>query len=424
MVRATVADMLIEPLARPVDADVVIPGSKSITNRALVAAALADGVSELRGVLDADDTQAMLGVVQALGAGVESLAETDAYLVTGVGGQLAPGPKEIDVRMSGTTARFATPLAARGTGVYIIDGAPEMRARPMGETVEALRSLGVTIAPDTLPITLRAGFDGGTLTLGASVSSQFASGLLLAAPGTSRGLDLELEGNVVSRPYLDMTCAVMRSFGAVVDQGSPNRFVVAPNVGYSAANYMIEPDASAASYFFAAAAVTGGRVKIAGLGSNALQGDVNFVEVLAAMGADVTITNDFIEVQGTGTLQGIDVDMSQVSDTAQTLAAIAPFAEGPVRVTGIGFIRKKETDRVRAVVTELQRMGIDAVEEDDGFLIQPGTPKPATIETYHDHRMAMSFAITGLMTPGIEIVDPGCVDKTFPTYWDVLATLR
>jgi len=187
---------------------------------------------------------------------------------------------------------------------------------------------------------------------------------------------------------------------------------------------MIEPDASAASYFFAAAAVTGGRVKIAGLGSNALQGDVNFVEVLAAMGADVTITNDFIEVQGTGTLQGIDVDMSQVSDTAQTLAAIAPFAEGPVRVTGIGFIRKKETDRVRAVVTELQRMGIDAVEEDDGFLIQPGTPKPATIETYHDHRMAMSFAITGLMTPGIEIVDPGCVDKTFPTYWDVLATLR
>ena len=187
---------------------------------------------------------------------------------------------------------------------------------------------------------------------------------------------------------------------------------------------MIEPDASAASYFFAAAAASGGRVKIAGLGSNALQGDVGFVEVLAAMGADVTIADNFIEVQGTGTLRGIDVDMSQVSDTAQTLAAIAPFAEGPVRVRGIGFIRKKETDRVRAVVTELQRMGIEAVEQDDGFLIQPGTPQPATIETYQDHRMAMSFAITGLMAPGIEIVDPGCVDKTFPHYWDVLATLR
>jgi len=294
----------------------------------------------------------------------------------------------------------------------------------MGETVEALRSLGVTIAPDTLPITLRGGYDGGSLTLGASVSSQFASGMLLATPGTTNGLELHLEGDVVSRPYLDMTCAVMRSFGASVDQPSPNQFVVAANHGYTATNYMIEPDASAASYFFAAAAVTGGRVRVSGLGANALQGDVGFVDVLAAMGADVTVANDYIEVQGTGTLQGIDVDMSQVSDTAQTLAAIAPFAAGPVRVTGIGFIRKKETDRIAAVVAELQRMGIDAVEEDDGFLIQPGPPQPATIQTYHDHRMAMSFAITGLMTPGIDIADPDCVNKTFPDYWQVLNTLR
>ena len=423
METATVGAMLIEPLVGTIDADVVIPGSKSITNRALVAAALADGVSELRGVLDADDTQAMLGVIQALGAVVEPLDEADAYQITGVGGQLTPGPREIDVRMSGTTARFATPLAARGTGIYIIDGAPEMRARPMAETVEALRSLGVTIAPDTLPITLRGGFDGGALTLGASVSSQFASGMLLAAQGTAKGLELDLEGDVVSRPYLDMTCSVMRSFGAQVEQPSPNRFVVAPNVGYTATSYMIEPDASAASYFFAAAAVTGGRVKIAGLSSEALQGDVGFVEILAAMGAQVTMGADFIEVQGTGSLQGIEVDMSQVSDTAQTLAAIAPFADGPVRVTGIGFIRKKETDRVGAVVTELQRMGIDAVEEADGFLIQPGTPQQAEIQTYHDHRMAMSFAITGLRAPGIDITDPDCVNKTFPTYWNVLASL-
>ena len=215
----------------------------------------------------------------------------------------------------------------------------------------------------------------------------------------------------------------MRSFGAQVDQPSANRFVIAANAGYQAASYVIEPDASAASYFFAAAAVSGGRVRIEGLGQDALQGDVGFVEVLDQMGANVTVSQDFIEVQGTGSLRGVDVDMSQISDTAQTLAAIAPFADGPVRVSGIGFIRKKETDRVGAVVTELQRMGIDAVEEDDGFLIQPGAPQPATIETYHDHRMAMSFAITGLMAPGIEIADPGCVDKTFPTYWDVLQTL-
>jgi len=415
--------MLIEPLTQPIDADVVVPGSKSITNRALVTAALASGTSVLTGVLDADDTQAMLSVIATLGAGVEQQGP-DTYAVTGTGGDLASGPLEVDVRMSGTTARFATPLAARGTGVYIIDGAPEMRVRPMEETVRALRELGVTIAPEALPLNLRGGFDGGTLTLGASVSSQFASGMLLAAPGTSKGLTLDLEGDVVSRPYLDMTCEVMRAFGADVSQPSTNRFEVAADHGYTAVDYRIEPDASAASYFFAAAAVTGGRVRIEGLGTDALQGDVDFVDVLAQMGADVTKSADAIEVRGTGTLTGVDVDMSQISDTAQTLGAIAPFASGPVRVTGIDFIRRKETDRVAAVVTELQRMGIDAVEEEDGFLIQPGTPQPATIETYHDHRMAMSFAITGLMTPGIDIADPGCVNKTFPNYWDVLAAIR
>ena len=380
-------------------------------------------MSELHGVLDADDTQAMLGVIRELGAGVAPIDGPTKLRITGTAGQLAAGPRTIDVRMSGTTARFATPLAARGTGVYIVDGAPEMRARPMAETVHALRSLGVTVAPETLPLHLRGGLDGGALTLGADVSSQFASGMLLAAPGTSQGLELDLEGDVVSRPYLDMTVAVMRSFGAHVDQPTPNRFVVAAGAGYQGVAYVVEPDASAASYFFAAAAVTNGRVRIEGLGQDALQGDVGFVEVLAHMGANVTIGQDFIEVQGTGSLRGIDVDMSQISDTAQTLAAIAPFADGPVRVTGIGFIRKKETDRIAAVVTELQRMGVDAAEEDDGFVIQPGTPQPATIQTYHDHRMAMSFAITGLMTPGIDIADPSCVDKTFPTYWDVLRTL-
>ena len=415
--------MLIKPMERPLDADVVVPGSKSITNRALVAAALAEGTSVLRGVLDADDTQAMLGVIAELGAVVTPLDEPDAYEIVGTGGTLTPGPITVDVRMSGTTARFATPLAARGYGVYIVDGAPEMRARPMGETVEALRSMGVTIAPESLPLNLRAGYDGGTLTLGASVSSQFASGMLLATPGTTHGLKLTLDGDVVSRPYLDMTCAVMRSFGASVEQPSPNEFSVAANHGYVGTEYDVEPDASAASYFFAMATVTGGRVKIEGLGTNALQGDVDFVKVLDQMGADVAISDSSIEVRGTGSLSGIDVDMSQISDTAQTLAAIAPFANGPVRVTGIGFIRKKETDRVAAVVNELQRMGIDAVEEDDGFLIQPGTPRPATVQTYHDHRMAMSFAITGLMTPGIEIEDPDCVNKTFPTYWNVLNSL-
>jgi len=415
--------MLIETLGAPVDADVVVPGSKSITNRALIAATLAEGSSTLYGVLDADDTSAMLGVAQAVGAVVTQGDRPDHYLVDGTGGQLRPGPVDLDVRMSGTTARFATPLAARGAGTYRIDGAPEMRARPMAESADSLRSLGVTVTGDELPLVVRGGFEGGAIALAADVSSQFASGLLLAAPGTRRGLELTLLGEVVSRPYLEMTLAVMRAFGAEVVHRSPESFVVAPGTGYTGTTYQIEPDASAASYFFAAAAVTGGRVRIAGLGTDALQGDVAFVEVLAKMGADVTIDADSIEVRGPDQLKGVEVDMSQISDTAQTLAAIAPFADGPTRVTGIGFIRHKETDRIAAPVAELRRMGIEASEEPDGFTIHPGQPQPCTVQTYSDHRMAMSFAIAGLVAPGVTIADPDCVNKTFPTFWQVLATL-
>lgn len=401
-----------------------MPGSKSVTNRALVCAVLADGTSHLSGVLDADDTQAMLGVASTVGATVESGACPNTYSIGGTGGQLLAGPLTLDARMSGTTARFATPLVARGTGEYRVDAAPEMRARPMDEAANALRSVGVTVVGDRLPLVISGGFIGGELALAADVSSQFASGMLLAAPGTRNGLVLTLDGPVVSRPYLDMTVAVMGSFGAVVDQPSANEFVVAPGKGYSGTDYRIEPDASAASYFFAIAAVTGGRVRIDGLGTDSLQGDVDFVDVLAAMGAKVDKSASSIEVRGPDKLQGVDVDMSQISDTAQTLAAIAPFADGPTRVTGIGFIRHKETDRIAAPVNELRRMGIEAVQDDDGFTIQPGTPQPATIETYHDHRMAMSFAIAGLMAPGIDIANPSCVNKTFPTYWQVLDSLR
>lgn len=416
--------MLIETLGRPVDADVVVPGSKSITNRALICATLAKGVSTLSGVLDADDTQAMLGVAEALGAGVTRGIRPDVYEIIGTDGVLTPGPLALDVRQSGTTARFATPLAARGQGPYVIDGDEQMRARPMGESATALRSLRVGVEGDTLPLTVGGGLTGGELTLAADESSQFASGMLLAAPGTPDGLRLTLDGQVVSRPYLDMTVAVMRAFGAEIELPSPNLFVVVPGRGYAGTDYRIEPDASAASYFFAIAAVTGGRVRIEGLGTGSLQGDVAFVDVLAQMGCEVDKGTDAIEVRGPDRLRGVDVDMSQISDTAPTLAAIAPFAEGPTRVTGIGFIRTKETDRIAAPVTELRRMGIDAVEEDDGFLIRPGAPQPATIETYRDHRMAMSFAVTGLVAEGIDVADPACVDKTFPTYWQVLDTLR
>lgn len=419
---------LIEPLTAPPDATVVIPGSKSITNRALPAALLADGASTLDGFLWSDDTEAMLGVVETLGAKVEATPGDPHVVIHGVGDALTPGPLDLDVRMSGTTARFATPLAAKAVGPYVIDGAEQMRARPMQSTVDALRSLGVSVEGDALPLRVSRGMIGGAVSIPAYVSSQFASGLLLAAPGLPQGLELTLTGDpqsgeIVSQPYLDMTVSVMQAFGADCHV-TAHRYLVPAESRYQATNYVIEPDASAASYFFAAAALTGGRVRVNGLGTNALQGDVDFVKALARMGASVTIAEDHVIVEGTGELNGIEIDMRHISDTAQTLAVLAPFASGPTRVTNIGFIRNKETDRIAAVVNELQRLGVDAIEEDDGFLINPGPITPAEVQTYHDHRMAMSFALIGLRVPGITIANPSCVNKTFPTYWETLNTLR
>jgi 3-phosphoshikimate 1-carboxyvinyltransferase len=250
------------------------------------------------------------------------------------------------------------------------------------------------------------------------VSSQFLSGLLLAAPLYPEGLDVTLTSPLVSVPYVEMTVAVMRAFGAEV----AGRTTVPPG-GYLAARYVIEPDASAASYFLAAAAITGGRVQVRGLRRDALQGDVRFVDVLERMGAGVEWADAGVVVTG-APLHGVTVDLADFSDTAQTLAAVAPFADSPTTVTGIGFIRRKETDRLADTVRELRRAGIDATEDEDGFTIRPGRPQPARIHTYDDHRMAMSFALLGLVVPGIEILDPGCVAKTYPGYFDDLDQLR
>ncbi|MCP5029845.1 MAG: 3-phosphoshikimate 1-carboxyvinyltransferase [Actinomycetia bacterium] len=413
----------IEPLASPPDATVVVPGSKSITNRALVCTLLADGRSVLDGFLFSDDTEAMLGVVEALGAGIEADRAAARVIIDGVGDELAPGPLDLQARLSGTTSRFAAPLAARGRGPYRIDAAVPMRARPMEATVDALRMLGVEVEGDHLPLTIGGGLSGGTVRLPGDASSQFVSGLLLSGPGLDEGLRVELTTPAVSRPYLDLTVAVMESFGAKVDTADHQWWDIPPGQAYQARGYRIEPDASAASYFFAAAALTGGRVRVEGVGAAPLQGDWAFADVLATMGAEVERGAHYIEVRGTGVLEGIELNMADISDTAQTLAAVAPFAAGPTRVTGVGFIRRKETDRIGAVVTELRRMGIEADEEADGFVISPGRPRPARIETYDDHRMAMSFALVGLRQPGIEIANPDCVAKTFPEFFDVLAGL-
>lgn len=422
----------IDPLGFALDADVVVPGSKSLTNRALLVAGAATGETLLRGVLASDDTEAMVSVLRAVGVVVEHDPATATALVHGLGGApnvAARGDVVVDVRRSGTTARFAVPYLAAGHGPFVVDAHEQMRARPMDDLYASLDQLGVRFEtmgdPGRLPVRLyAAGLHGGTVRVSGDVSSQFLSGLLLAAPLAKSATVIEVVGDLVSIPYVDLSISVMRSFGAVVENDKYARFVVEPTGYRSPSSFAIEPDASAASYFFAAAVATGGRVRVRGLGSDAQQGDVRFADVLGELGATVHRTDDALEVVANGPLQGGTVDMVDCSDTAQTLAAIAPLATGPIRVTGIGFIRGKETDRIAAVVTELHRLGIDATEDPDGFTITPGVVRPVTVHTYDDHRMAMSFTILGLATPGVSIADPGCVAKTFPEFFDVVENLR
>ena len=404
------------------DAVVVrVPGSKSITNRALVAAALARGSSVIAGALVAEDTLAMREVLAGLGVAIHASDAGATLEVVGCDGAPRPAAPRLDARSAGTVARFIPPVLALGFGDYVLDGSAQLRARPLSAGVAALRRLGVAVGCDGveghLPIRVTGsqGVVRGSVTVQADVSSQYASGLLLSAPCFGSGLQLAVEGAVVSEPYLDMTAAVMRCFGADVNQEG-RRYVAAPG-GYQAARYAVEPDASAASYFFAAAAITGGSVVVPGLGTDSLQGDLGFVRVLEQMGCWVDIRPDATEVRGPAQLNGVDADLRDLSDTAQTLAVVAPFADTPTRITGIGFIRNKESDRVGAVAAELRRAGIDAAEQPDGLLIQPGVPHAAQISTYDDHRMAMSFALLALRTDGIEIENPTCVAKTYPSYF-------
>ncbi len=431
-------ELAVEPVSGPLDAAVTVPGSKSVTNRALVCAALATGTSELTGVLLADDTEAMLGCLAAVGVQVELDASdptTPVALVHGAAGRLAPGPVALDARMSGTTARFVAPMVAvAGAGTYHLDGHPALRRRPMAEAVWALRALGAVVdepgEAGHLPLVVhgRDGRDVARVEVPSGRSSQFLSGLLLAAGALARPVTFVTEVDGVSRPYLALTAAVMRAFAMEVGPvGERGAWAVAGG-GYRAASYPVEPDASAASYAFAAAAVAGGRVRVEGLGRATAQGDLAFVDVLKRMGCDVTVADGWTEVHRApgAPLQGVEVDLADCSDVAQTVAVVAAVADNPTRVTGIGFIRAKETDRIAAVVSELRRCGIDADDEPDGFVVRPrpSAAHGARVETYDDHRMAMSFAVLGLAVPGITILDPGCVAKTFPGFFTMLDALR
>ena len=422
----------VRQVTRPIDATVRIPGSKSITNRALLVAALADGESELTCALHSDDTTYMAAALNALGIDVESDREGERFRVRGGGGTFPAAAAELFVGNAGTAMRFLTAALPLGNGHYRIDGVPRMRKRPIAPLLQALNDLGADARSEEgtgcPPVVVRAaGLPGGDCAMAGDQSSQYFSALLLAAPYARDGVEIAVHGDLVSKPYMPMTAAVMRAFGVDVELDTEHwrTFRVAPGQRYSGRTFRIEPDASNASYFFAAAAVTGGRVRIDGLGASSTQGDLGFVHVLAAMGAAVKIADEYVEVIGPppGELTGVDLDLNAISDTAQTLAAIAPFASGPTTIRGVEHARLKETDRVGALATELRRLGQEVEERPDGLTIHPRPVVPADVETYDDHRMAMSFAVAALRAPGVRILDPGCTAKTFPDYFDRLAEI-
>lgn len=416
----------IEPRG-PLRGSIRPPGSKSITNRALVCAALADGPSTLTGALDSDDTRVMIEALRKLGFSLDVAEAGTRISVAGGGGVVPARAAELYVANSGTTVRFLAALVSLAHGRFRLDGTARMRERPIDDLVAALRQLGVDAACEAPggcpPVLIRAdGLRGGAASVRGDVSSQFLSGLLLAAPYARQPVTLSVSGDLVSRPYVEMTLAVMRAFGVEMTSGDLREFRSPAGARYRGRDYAIEPDASAASYFFAAAAITRGEITVEGVSRRSLQGDVAFVDVLARMGCHVDARDDAITVRG-GPLRGVTIDMNGISDTVQTLAAVAMFAEGPTTVTGVAHIRHKETDRIGALATELRKLGAAVEESADGLRITPGALRGAEIDTYDDHRMAMSLSLVGLRQPGVVIRDPACTAKTYPRFFDDLRAL-
>jgi 3-phosphoshikimate 1-carboxyvinyltransferase len=444
------ARLEIKPIVHAVRGSVRVPGSKSMTNRALVLAALYPSLvypslvwpgnsraCSVRGALRSEDTEVMIDSLRRLGYLVETDWQADLPLIT-LDKRTPPckeeeerplfwlgsAPVELFVVNSGTSMRFLTAMVSLGHGRFRLDGVPRMRARPMQDLLAALRQMGVNARSENdngcPPIVIEAnGLTGGPMIIKGDVSSQFLSAVLMVAPLAEQPVSMKVDGVLVSEPYVRMTVAMMEQIGLKVETKPGPRYHVplarmAVDVGRP--EIMIEPDASAASYFFAAAAITRGHVGVMGLGKSSLQGDIRFVEVLEQMGCAVEWKDWGTLVRG-GPLKGIDVDMNDISDTVMTLAVVACFANGPTTIRNVAHIRHKETDRLAALATELRRIGAGVDEFADGLTITPRPLHGAVIETYNDHRMAMSLALVGLRVPGIFIDNPGCVAKTYPNFF-------
>ena len=406
---------------------VSVPGSKSITNRALLLAALAKGESRLSGLLLSDDSRHLISCLRELGFALELNEEEKTLVIRGEGGALPKDKASLYVGSAGTAARFLTAVTGLSGGEYLLDASAQMRRRPMKPLFDTLREAGADICctgkEDCFPFSIKGtgsleAVDG--LSVNIDDSSQFLSALMIAAGNAGRQVEIGVTGSH-GMSYIEMTGKMMESFG-VPASVSPERIVTGGAGGYSGREYAVEADASAAGYFLAMGALLGCAVTVKGISRASLQGDVAFADVLAQMGCEVSETPQGLRVKGPGAgkLKGLTVDMHSFSDQAITLAAIAPFASSPVTITGIGHIRRQESNRILAMVTELNRMGVEARELPDGIVICPGKPQPALVRTYEDHRMAMGFSLTGLMAEGIVIDDALCCRKTFEDYFTVL----
>ena len=417
-------DYLVVTKRGPLNCVVDVPGSKSIANRALVCASLAHGVSTIRGLPDGDDTKAMLGALKVLGANITSIAG-------GVRFDSAidlddSEARVVDAKLAGTTARFLTALGALRSASLTVDGGAPLQLRPMEDLHRALADIGAVVAwTDVdyhLPVTVRRGESSHhSVRLAADTSSQFVTALMLIAPLLEKGLHIELMGDVVSQPYIAMSASVMRSFGARVDFDDERTIVVHPG-GYLGCDFEIEPDASSASYPYAAVAIVGGQLRVNGISPQMMQGDARFLDVLRQMGCRQTVDNTGVTMTRDADVKliGIDIDMSEMSDVVPTLAAVALFASSTTRIRGVGFIRKKESDRIGDLARELRKLGAQVVEHDDGLEISPRPLRGGLCDTHHDHRLAMAFGLIGLVVSGVVIDQPAVVSKSWPNYWEML----
>jgi len=407
------------------DASVAIPGSKSYTHRALIVSALADGASILINGLRCEDTNHTIRALKKFG--VPILCKEDGLHVQGRGGKLAASEERIFVGSSGTSMRFLTAVAALKKGRTLLDGSVRMRKRPIAQLLDGLVALGVNAYSKERnglpPVVIESqGIKGGWVRINGSESSQFLSAVLLVAPYANEDVRVEVTGPLVSKHYIDITLDVMRAFGVEVESGGYRSFFVRAGQRYAGKKFEIEGDASNASYFFGAAAVARGRVRVENLRLPSFQGDMGFLDILKRMGCGVIRGENWAEVHGKE-LQGIEVDMNAMPDLVPMLAVTAAFARGRTAIRNIGHLRLKESDRIRTLARELSRMGIRVEEEEDGLKIEGGKARGAEIETYHDHRLAMSFAVAGLAVPGIKIKGEGCVNKSFPDFWKTLGRL-